>query len=80
MPSFMSTQLFIYARLPRLSLRSRPACPWEARGTGGGQAPRTVHHEMGRGIERMKVFRSKYDRLDFIARMGRGGVEIGELE
>ena len=32
-------------------------------------APSTLHHVMGRGIERMKIFRNKNDREDFIKRI-----------
>lgn len=32
-------------------------------------APGTLHHVMGRGIEKMMIFRSKYDREDFITRL-----------
>jgi len=33
-------------------------------------APGTLHHVMGRGIEGIKIFRNKTDREDFLARMG----------
>lgn len=33
-------------------------------------APGTLHHIMGRGIERTKIFRNKKDREDFLARLG----------
>ncbi len=32
-------------------------------------APGTLHHIMGRGIERTKIFRNKKDREDFLARL-----------
>jgi len=32
-------------------------------------APGTLHHVMGRGIERTKIFRSRTDREDFLARL-----------
>ena len=32
-------------------------------------APGTLHHVMGRGIEKTMIFRSKYDREDFITRV-----------
>ena len=33
-------------------------------------APGTLHHVMGRGIEGIKIFRNKTDREDFLARLG----------
>lgn len=33
-------------------------------------APGTLHHVMGRGIERTKIFRNRQDREDFLARLG----------
>jgi hypothetical protein len=32
-------------------------------------APGTLHHIMGRGIERTKIFRNKEDREDFLTRL-----------
>ena len=32
-------------------------------------APGTLHHVMGRGIERIKIFRNQKDREDFLARL-----------
>ena len=32
-------------------------------------APGTLHHVMGRGIERKKIFRNEEDRLDFVQRL-----------
>ena len=32
-------------------------------------APGTLHHVMGRGIETSKIFRTKKDREDFIGRL-----------
>lgn len=32
-------------------------------------APGTRHHVMGRGIERIKIFRNRQDREDFLARL-----------
>ncbi|MFH1351175.1 MAG: hypothetical protein ABII26_09585 [Pseudomonadota bacterium] len=32
-------------------------------------APGTLHHVIGRGIEKMIIFRSKYDREDLITRV-----------
>ena len=32
-------------------------------------APGTLHHVMGRGIEKIKIFRNKNDREDFIRRI-----------
>ncbi len=32
-------------------------------------APGTLHHVMGRGIERTKIFRNKTDRDDFLNRV-----------
>jgi REP element-mobilizing transposase RayT len=36
---------------------------------GGGQAPGVLHHVIGRGIERRKIFLKRFDRNDFIARL-----------
>jgi hypothetical protein len=36
---------------------------------GAAQAPRVLHHVMGRGIERRKIFIDKTDRQDFITRL-----------
>ncbi len=33
-------------------------------------APGVLHHVMGRGIEKRKIFRDDQDRVDFINRMG----------
>lgn len=33
-------------------------------------APGTLHHVIGRGIERAKIFRNRLDREDFLARLG----------
>lgn len=33
-------------------------------------APGTLHHVIGRGIERTKIFRAREDREDFLARLG----------
>ncbi len=33
-------------------------------------APGTLHHVIGRGIERTKIFRTREDREDFLARLG----------
>jgi len=41
-------------------------------------APGSLHHVMGRGIERTKIFRNKTDREDFIGRLG-GLCEKGAL-
>jgi len=35
----------------------------------GGQAPGVLHHVMGRGIERRKIFIDKRDRQDFITHL-----------
>jgi len=32
-------------------------------------SPGTVHHVMGRGIERTNIFRNKADREDFLTRL-----------
>jgi hypothetical protein len=32
-------------------------------------APGTLHHVMGRGIEGTKIFRNKEDRTDFLQRL-----------
>ncbi len=32
-------------------------------------APGTLHHVMGRGIERTKIFRGDVDRADFLSRL-----------
>jgi putative transposase len=32
-------------------------------------APSTLHHVMGRGIEKIKIFRNNNDREDFIKRI-----------
>ena len=36
---------------------------------GGGQAPGVLHHVIGRGIERRKIFLKRFERNDFIARL-----------
>ncbi|UCG14719.1 MAG: transposase [Deltaproteobacteria bacterium] len=33
-------------------------------------APGALHHVMGRGIERTKIFRNRIDRTDFLDRLG----------
>ena len=33
-------------------------------------APGTLHHVMGRGIERVQIFRNRVDRQDFVDRLG----------
>jgi putative transposase len=33
-------------------------------------APGALHHVMGRGIDTVKIFKSKVDRSDFLARLG----------
>ena len=33
-------------------------------------APGTLHHIMGRGIDRIKIFRNQVDRVDFLDRLG----------
>jgi len=32
-------------------------------------APGALHHVMGRGIDRVKIFKSKVDKKDFISRL-----------
>jgi len=36
----------------------------------GIDAPGTIHHVIVRGIERGNIFRSDYDRKDFLNRLG----------
>jgi putative transposase len=32
-------------------------------------APGTLHHVMGRGVERTKIFQTEIDRTDFVTRL-----------
>jgi len=65
------------ARPPRLSESDPPALRCKALRAGGelarqncgGQAPGILHHVMGRGIERKKIFIDKRHRQDFITRL-----------
>jgi len=36
---------------------------------GGGQAPGALHHVMGRGSERKRIFLNNKDRSDFLGRL-----------
>ena len=53
----------------RLSKSDPPASRCEALRAGGRQAPGVLHHVMGRGIERKRLFIDKRDRQDFNTRL-----------
>jgi hypothetical protein len=56
-----------YCNYAKVSSIRRPPASSEPR--DGGQAPGVLHHVMGRGIERRKIFLNTKDREDFIARL-----------
>ena len=57
----------IDARPPRLSLQ--PACHAKHERAGDGQAPGELHHVIGRGIDRRKIFLDDTDRNNFLDRL-----------
>ena len=63
----MPRQPRLDARPPRLP---RPVPGRDGEGVAdGGQAPGALHHVMGRGIDRIKIFINKKDREDFLERL-----------